>query len=40
MEAIADIIEYSIDNQISDNVTILSDAQIAMSDIGHIGMSS
>jgi hypothetical protein len=37
MEAIADIMEYAIDNQIPGDLTIHSDAQGAISRVGHKG---
>jgi hypothetical protein len=37
MEAIADIMEYAIDNQIPGDLTIHSDAQAAISRVGHTG---
>jgi hypothetical protein len=37
MEAIADIMEYAIDNQIPGDLTIHSDAQAAISRVGHPG---
>jgi hypothetical protein len=36
MEAIADTIEYAIDNQIPGDLTIHSDAQAAISRVGNI----
>jgi hypothetical protein len=37
MEAIANIMEYAIDNQIPGDLTIHSDAQAAISRVGHTG---
>jgi hypothetical protein len=37
MEAIADIMKYAIDNQIPGDLTIHSDAQAAISRVGHTG---
>jgi hypothetical protein len=37
MEAIADIMEYAIDNQIPGDLTIHFDAQAAISRVGHTG---
>jgi ribonuclease HI len=37
METIADIMEYAIDNQIPGDLTIHSDAQAAISRVGHTG---
>jgi hypothetical protein len=37
MEAIADIMEYAIDNQIPGDLRIHSDAQAAISHVGHTG---
>jgi hypothetical protein len=37
MEAISDIMEYAIDNQIPGDLTIHSDAQAAISRVGHTG---
>jgi hypothetical protein len=37
MEAMADIMEYAIDNQIPGDLTIHSDAQAAISPVGHTG---
>jgi hypothetical protein len=40
VEAIADILEYVTRNQIEEDVTIHSDAQEAIAQVGHIGMGS
>jgi ribonuclease HI len=37
MEAIADIMEYAIDNQILGDLTLHSDTQAAISRVGHTG---